>query len=46
VNALSDARSHLDQTIVRVSQPVNGADRILAEAGAEHTRIGELEAGD
>ena len=45
VTSLSDARSHLDQTIARVSQPMNGADRILMEADAEVIRIRELDAG-
>jgi len=40
--SLSEARAHLDQTIARVSQPMNGADRILVEANAEVIRINEI----
>ena len=43
--SLSEARSHLDQTIARVAQPMNGANRILIEAEAEVVRINEIEAG-
>ena len=46
VGSLSDARSHLDQAIARVSQPTNGAERILVEAKAEKIRIDALESGD
>jgi hypothetical protein len=46
VSSVSEARSHLDQTIARVSQPMNGADRILVEAKAETVRISAIEAGE
>jgi hypothetical protein len=46
VASLSEARSHLDQAMARVSQPMNGADRILVEAKAERIRIDALESGD